>query len=420
MAGKAQGRDAQLKRIAIVSSYSESCGNAAFTRVLHDSIEGELGHQVEVVELDLRVLQSANPTIRAKGDEHIKQLCKQLASFDLVNLQFEGGLYGTLPGDIKRRLRWLLVANPNTTITFHSPRLMEATTYGMRSAIKKLLSFKIKSGLRELSASMIAGRHISVNRFVARTAVKFGARFIVHTERARKQIQQFHPAANVEVHPLKIVPQEYRGDDKWLKSVKKRLNLQEADVVIGIFGYISAYKGHHDALKALELLPSNFKLLVFGRQHPQTLRSDGRPDPYIDKLVTTTLKSPSIRDRVFFLGELNDEQFINVAGSVDVAWLPYYENGQDGSGIASICFDVSRQIVCSTSLAFDELFKLIPYMNYERFDIGNYLELATKTKMAVKAPQGDNLVALPSMYSVRTQAKIYALEFGAHEEPINA
>ena len=41
------------KRLAIVSSYSESCGNAAFTRVLHDTIEQYSDFDVEVVELDL-------------------------------------------------------------------------------------------------------------------------------------------------------------------------------------------------------------------------------------------------------------------------------------------------------------------------------------------------------------------------------
>jgi glycosyltransferase involved in cell wall biosynthesis len=297
---------------------------------------------------------------------------------------------------------------------------MEATTYGMRSAIKKILSLRVKSGVRELAASLIADRHISVNRSVARTAVRCGARFIVHTERARKQLQQFHPTAHVYVHPLKIVPKGHQGDVSWYESVKKRLDIKDGDVIIGIFGYISAYKGHHDALKALELLPSNFKLFIFGRQHPQTLRSDGQPDPYIDKLVSTTLKSPLIRDRVFFLGELDDEQFINVAGAVDIAWLPYYENGQDGSGIASICFDVAQRIVCSTSFAFDELFKLIPYSNYERFDIGNYLELSTKTKLASEEKTVKITEGKPSTYSVQTQARIYAVEFDNYGELADA
>ena len=60
--------------MAIVSSYSESCGNATFTKILHDTIRQYSDYEVEVVELNLTLLQSVNGTIRAAAASHIDDL----------------------------------------------------------------------------------------------------------------------------------------------------------------------------------------------------------------------------------------------------------------------------------------------------------------------------------------------------------
>ena len=102
-----------------------------------------------------------------------------------------------------------------------------------------------------------------------------------------------------------------------------------------------------------------------------------------------------------------------MAASVDLAWLPYYENGQDGSGIASICMELCRKVLCSTSFAFDELFKLVPYSNYLRFDVGNVLEVAHKTKVMVDGHMlSDSTSDKPSLYTIQSQAGMYVKELG--------
>jgi hypothetical protein len=148
--------------------------------------------------------------------------------------------------------------------------------------------------------------------------------------------------------------------------------------------------------------------LVFGRQHPQTLKSNGVVDKYLGKLIQMVMTDDSLKDRVLFMGELNDQDFLDVASSVDVAWLPYYENGQDGSGIASICLDLSPRVLCSTSFAFDELFKLVKYNNVTRFDIGNTLEMALKTEMVLRASKPIRPFCVETVYNLRSQATVYA------------
>ncbi|MEZ5871932.1 MAG: hypothetical protein R3D32_08805 [Nitratireductor sp.] len=420
------------KRLAIVSSYSESCGNASFTRVLHDSIEQYSDYDVEVVELDLRLLQSVNNFVRRKADIHIGKLCQQLATFDAVNLQLEAGLYGTLPNDIMNRVRRLMAANKVMSVTLHSPRLSAPTNSSIRAGIADLLRLRIVSGVRTILDEFRGNVHVRINKSMIKDAIARGHRLITHTRRAKYQIGVFFDYHKVDVHPLKIVPEGFEPNPEKLNGIRRQLGIGTDDKVVGIFGYVSSYKGHHDALRAMEHLPDNFKLLIFGRQHPQTIRSNGKVDVYLKSLMDQILVHEeklrkqslalarmqsaqestrlSLKDRVFFLGELPDREFLDVAGSVDMAWLPYYENGQDGSGIASICLDASKRVVCSASFAFDQLFRLVEYSNVSRFDIGNSIELAHKTLLHINTippqrPYGDE-----SVYTIRSQVDTYVKE----------
>jgi glycosyltransferase involved in cell wall biosynthesis len=216
---------------------------------------------------------------------------------------------------------------------------------------------------------------------------------------------------NVDVHPLRLIQHPHAGRPDFMAQVRRDLGLAADDKTIGMFGYLSAYKGHLDALDAVRLLPPNFKLLIFGRQHPQTLKTDGKVDEYLKSLQKKVLQD-GIADRVFFMGELAHEDFLAAAASVDVVWLPYYENGQDGSGIASICLELAPRVLCSTSFAFDELFRLIRYRNCERFDIGNVLELAKKTEILMRRETPSKPFGDDSTYSLRSQAVMYANSVG--------
>jgi len=398
----------KMTKMAIVSSYSESCGNAAFTKILKNSIEGFFPEvKVDVIELDLKVLQSVDGFVRKKGNEHINQICNKLLNYDLVNIQLETGLYGTLPKDITNRIKKLIRSNKNISLTLHSPRIIGSMASDSRKALKKIMQLKLLSGLKEMLSSFLNSRISKMNREIIHYGVKNNCKFIVHTERAKEQIGLFFNYNEVKVHPLKMIPLEYSHNNETLQNIRTHLGINPNDKLIGMFGYLGEYKGHTDAINALKLLDSSYKLLIFGRQHPQTISSKGVKDLYTQKLIKLIGNN---LNRVYFLGELNDNDFMDVAGSVDVSWLPYYENGQDGSGIASICLDLSQRVLCSASFAFDELFKLIKYDNYLRFDIGNHLEIALKTKMILSQIQTSKHSHLNDFYNLKSQAQCYVGE----------
>lgn len=395
--------------MAIVSSHSVSCGNAAFTRVLHKSIERSRdGIDTEVIELDLTLLQSVDRGIRSKANDHISDICCQLKEFDCVNIQMEAGLYGTVPRDIVKRFSKLVTANKNTNVTLHSPRLI-APSASARSAIKKIFFLRFRSGLEELFLASFKSINIKINKKIIRHCIASNSRIIVHTLRAKKQIENLFSYTNVDVHPLKMVDEGHSHDPKTFQNQFTQANLDPNDIHIGIFGYISSYKGHVDALNALQQLPLNFKLLIFGRLHPAAL-IDGALDPYLSHLIEMVNSREKLKNRVLFLGELDDSDFLDVVSDIDVAWLPHHENGQDGSGIASLCLDLCPRVLCSSSFAFDELLKLVQYNNVMRFDIGNTVELASKTQMILNRDEPSKPYGGVSRYNVRTQADIYLTE----------
>lgn len=397
-----------MKKMAMISSYAESCGNAAFTKILHDSIEAYNEEiSVDIIELDLKLLQSISSSVRKKADIHINNICKKLREYDCVNIQMEAGLYGTLPSDIINRFKKLVSSNKNTSVTLHSPRLLSSTQSSSRAAIKKILTLNVISGIKELIADKYSQIHVTINKKIIKLAMQNNARLIVHTLRAQKQIKDFFSYERVDVHPLKMIPINYSYNNQTFLKIREEMQLDDKDVLIGMFGYISAYKGHTDALNALKLLPKNHKLMIFGRQHPQTLKADGSVDGYLNHLVHIVTTDKKLKGRVFFMGELNDQDFLDVASSIDISWLPYYENGQDGSGIASICLDRSPRVLCSSSFAFDELFKQVKYKNVLRFDIGNTAEMASKTLAMMRKPLEEAPFCNEELYNLKTQSDVY-------------
>ncbi|WP_137008602.1 hypothetical protein [Aquitalea aquatilis] len=391
-----------MKKIGIVSSFSDSCGNAYFSKILVDSISN-LGYEVVPLELDLKLLQSVTPSVRKIANECIDKLCSRIKELDGVNIQLEPGLYGSTPMDIRSRFSRLISANSSVSVTLHSPRLIADVTQ-QRQAIKALTRLNFKVALKKYLTYKASNLHIQMNNDLIKLAIKRGVKLIVHTMRAKEQISSIFGYSNVDVHPLKIISDNFVQDENCLRLIKKNLELDKADVVIGMFGFINEYKGHTMAINTLIHLPDNFKLLIFGRQHPQTIMHNCPVDGYLNDLQELIVEK-KLQNRVYFMGEYSTEDFINLAASVDAVWLPYVENGQDGSGIASICLDVSPRVLCSSSFAFDELFKLEKYNNVLRFDIGNVLELATKTKMALNSV--DRFAAHSRKYTCESQAKLY-------------
>lgn len=387
--------------LGIVSSVDVSCGNAAFTSVLARDIGRLPGVQVELLSLDLELTQSPSREDRAPADAHIRELCARMRGLDAVNLQFEQGLFGTRFVDVARRLEMLLDANPRTFVTFHAVRTVDHLATPVRAILGSVVQGRPRTALEMHGLARYSRQQARATRRFLQSVCDRGRPIIVHTERSARRIRRLHPSAKVVVHPIRMVQPGRPPSRDVIGEVRTRLGLPHDAVTIGVFGYFGGYKGLDTAIRAMTCLPNRHHLLVFGRQHPQSIRQ-GEPVHGSVSSPLRQIEKLGLADRVHFLGELDDESFIDAAAGVDVCWLPYLEVDQDNSGIASITFDTAKRVIASSSFAFDEALRLIPYQGIERFDIGNHLELAQRTLSA-----GGPVVVPETPYTLESQAEAY-------------
>ena len=105
-------------RLAIVSTFDDLCGIAAYTRAL----VRQLGDcfDIKVFDLDQYLMRSPGARVRKEGDAAIRRMCDEFVGYDFVNIQLEHGTLGRRPADILRRFQLLVEAAPALTVTFHT------------------------------------------------------------------------------------------------------------------------------------------------------------------------------------------------------------------------------------------------------------------------------------------------------------
>jgi glycosyltransferase involved in cell wall biosynthesis len=397
--------------LAIVSTSSKLCGIAAYTAAL----QRQLGDAFDITVFDLNqyLMRSPHRRVRRLADDHIKEICRALAPFDAVNLQLEYGTLGRHARDIFRRFCWLSAAAPRLSVTFHTlltPPASDAADIG-----KALAAFRVTSAARrhaEYRRSHLLSHGIA--RQLRRLQRRKQVSAIVHNRRDLYDARFLYGVQQVFDHPL-----AYLGADEVaaIRAGASRQRFPMLDglpsdaVLIGVFGFLNEYKGIGTAIQALQYLPANHHLLIFGGVHPQHIAPRQPRHPYISALfenayIDTTLYDrlaaggtqhpPQLvvsadeglrellgthpRDlspRIHFMGALAEAEFLSGMAICDAVVFPYLEVGQSSSGPISQALELGCRIIASrthTFLEFAEYHKEA----VEFFDIGNHLELAER------------------------------------------
>ncbi len=418
-------------RIAIVSTYDEMCGIAGYTRALERQLT--LHADVTVFDLDQYLLRSQHKRIQRQANEHIKEIAAALHQFDSVNIQLEHGTLGRTAGQIIRRFRRLARAAPALSVTFHTVLLGENLPWETLSRLVTTAKFASAGRvLGDVWLGRVLGRGIQ-GQLRQLQRIK-PVSVIVHTKRDMRMMRDLFGLQRVLHHPLSFIARSEaqalrvrtsRADFPLLAKVPPQAKL------IGTFGFLSPYKGFDTAIRALNLLPEDHHLLIFGGLHPQGIKREETIDPYVQKLLRTAhigqtpldqLKESGLRlapsggelslllaghprslhERVHFMGALPDEQFYAAMALCDVAVFPYLEVGQAGSGPISIAAEMGTRIIASRTGAFRAFAKYHPGL-IEFFDIGNFAELATRIMGC-----GPKAVSAPKLqYDTVSNAQLY-------------
>jgi len=399
-----------MKSLAIVSSYNELCGNASYTHVLKK--EFERYYKVEVIPLDTQLLRFTNKTFVQLGDEHIKQIAEKLRKFDYVNIQFESALFARSTDIAFRRVLSLVDAAPNLVFTMHRVDVITESLYW--SMHESYLRGSFINLIKELRSRYLYCRATGgLIKKLKKYSAKKNVWIMVHTKHDAEMIRRVFGFNNVVDHPLSYLNSEeiakYKADADQVKF-KLRYKLPSDAKTVGIFGFISGYKGYDTAIRAMAYLPKNYHLLIFGGQHPLEIKANCPVDPYIGSQIDLIEKG-KLRRRIHFLGSVSDDDFINGLICSDVTVLPYIEVGQSMSGNVALALEVGARTIVSNSKTF---LKLRRYLKdgFVSFDMGNYVELAQKIAN-YDADFSNELARYIGSYNIHTSGEAYKKMFEA-------
>jgi glycosyltransferase involved in cell wall biosynthesis len=175
--------------------------------------------------------------------------------------------------------------------------------------------------------------------------------------------------------------------------------------IVGVFGFLSPYKGFDIAIRAMHLLPKEYHLAVFGAVHPNDIAERQTIHPFLRAMldeayagqtlvqelgegeVTVAVDATNahvlmshpkdLTKRIHFMGAQTDEGFARGMAVCDHIVLPYLEVGQSASGVLSIAVEMGAHVIATRNRAF------LQYVRYhpdavDLFDIGNHVELASR------------------------------------------
>ncbi len=421
---------AEKPKLAIVSTYDDLCGISGYTRLLVRQLEPHF--DVTVFDLDQYFMRATHPRVRKLADKMIKDFCSTLETYDFVNIQLEHGTFGANQGDIYRRLTSIVRSAPAVSITFHT--ILPQPTFDIMGIFRSLGKLKFKTATQIVSGFM--GSRLLTNKFYSflRNQEKSKpVNIIVHTRRDMRLMKYVNNFANVYDHPLafwdpesaeKIRSTTYRSSFPILGTLPNNAK------IIGVFGFMSKYKGCETVVRAMHHLPENYHLVFFGGLHPNEIRQHEPINPYIELLldeaktqslifddvankgVTITIDQSNfdlllnhprnLKGRIHFLGPQTDEDFAKGFVLSDVAVLPYLEVGQTSSGVLSNALDMGARIIAARNLAFIQFSRYHPD-SIELFEIGNHIELADR----IMAPDPFPAEKRPRQYTTKTNTQLY-------------
>lgn len=426
------------ERLALVSSSDRLCGIAAYTEALRSQLSDLF--EITVFDLDQYLLRSRRSAIRKLGDTHIRAICAELDQFDAVNIQLEYGTLGEKRQDIARRFRWLAAAAPRLSVTFHtvlSPKQLDTS-----GCMKALFRGEWRTTIDAVGDYR---RHRTLSLGIARDLRREQRRkqvtAIVHNRRDSLEVKHLYGIEQVLDHPLSFLSAD-EAEAVRLRADRRAFaildQLPDDTVLIGVFGFLNDYKGFETAIRALQQLPGNHHLAIFGGVHPNEIAAGKPIHPYLASLfeeanidtslyrklgreaptgvapvpLSTALSldqliGPHPRDlsaRIHFMGAPGSSDFLTGMAICDAVVLPYLEVGQSSSGPISQALELGCRVIASRTRAFLEFARYHPD-SIEFFDIGNHIELAERLRSRRQYPTTRTVPA----FNTETNKAIYLL-----------
>jgi glycosyltransferase involved in cell wall biosynthesis len=319
-------------RLLALSTPGGHCGIGDYNAELSVSLQAQ-GHDVDLIEL-VRIGDRTLPT---------GEFARRIAHYDAAIVQHEFSFFGDV--------------HPHVMTNF------TAVVRALRAARKPAIVFMHTDMLWMPPRPMLRPWSAAARNRAARRAMideinrTPHLRLLVHAEKSRQDW------IGIGVAPERIATITFAMRPAGLALEPRPLS--EADTVeLVMFGFLVEYKGYEVALKAMRVLPENYRLTIAG-EVPQFDRNSRILDAILGFLHTGEWVSPqgykavtqilrpfaeaerqSMRKRVRITGYVPPSQIPHLMSRADIVLLPY-RIGPPGSATLGTALAFGRPVVAS-------------------------------------------------------------------------
>lgn len=312
-----------LIKVSMITPWKQECGNAEYAERLCVALDPFS----QITPFDLRNFsEDFELRSKAKIRAHFSKLINSVNSqdADIVHIQHEFCFFGrSIQRSNHEFLRFTEHIRKPIVVTLHT--WLESNV----NPVRKIKSF-LKRPLNYIRES--------IQRKDYYKALCRCKAIVVHTHETYNQLTSTYPKLRKRVRIIQIPIAPVESSVQAPQFTKKN-----GDVWMILPGFVSPYKGHEDAINALEHLPDNFKLVIAGGRHPK----DRGATRYWMELLQS-IEKKGLQNKVLFTGFLatGGEQAA-VLKQADVFILPYKEVGQSGSAVLADALAYDRPVVTS-------------------------------------------------------------------------
>jgi glycosyltransferase involved in cell wall biosynthesis len=286
-----------VAKIAIVTPWNEKCGIAAYSAKLVEELE------------KLRVPASILRTrVSCRNPFFFKRLGERTGGFDLVNVQYQLGLYG--PKGLYTPLFFNSLSCKKVVTTIHETVAIDpTTTFG-----------KIVSPYRKL---------------LVKTIVANSDALIAHSKYVQEFVENF---TTKKVHYVPFGTEIRKCISA--ENARRELGIKQKNVLL-TFGFLVPNKRFEMVIEILSEIPNVFLMMV----------GEERNAKYSEKLrkLARILK---VQDRVKFMGFVPNDKLPLIFGAADLVIFPYSYSETSAAIYSALGF--GRCILASKIPAFDE------------------------------------------------------------------
>lgn len=344
------------KTVGIISSFDVLCGNATYSDALVSTLKRR-GFNVKRIALPVAMQKS-------KNQAYLNDILNQVKGCDIVNIQFEMGLWGDSPKQAFKNIQEVLKYCPpdRTSAEIHRVQSHYSSFFSnLRFSVNTLGKRKIIHAFKNAFLISIKTRMLfkSYSK-IFKALYNKNVRIITHSYKDQSLLNLIHGVDSI-THPI-MWSEEIL--DRNANGSTEPESKEDSEFSIGVFGYVQPRKNLSLALKAFKLLldngdiPKNSRFKIFGGYHPeaagygQTISSSAWewgtfPPDWTIKMLDEEIMELNLSSCTDWYVRANDEDFASNVSSVDVVVIPYTEVGQSGSGVTSHAIQFARKYVMS-------------------------------------------------------------------------